>query len=941
MRSHPSDSGRGPRLAPLLVAVLLGSCPAAHAEGLHSARPIPSPPALEAPARSEGDVVPIRAQGGTATDGRRASRAAALGDTIWVYSENVETLSSPSNEGGWTREDGSAQPTAWHISTVYGCEGNGFWCGRVDSGWVNDPNRFGYDNSWTQYLWNYVDLAGAVSPVTLGFKYQMDIEADFDFGFVEILDPDESWVSVATLTGVHHGTAGAPCDTFSVVLPDSIIAKYNPVQFRFVFQSDIQGSSADGAYAGDGWSIDNVTVRANLGDLRFFDDFETGPGTWTVSVFPPVGDYWRVQANVPAEQVCTANASRVWIPVSAITGALVPRQDDRLASPAVTVNRSDQVFLGFDVYRNLPLLSCFYYNIRYRTRNAGDAGWSAWLDPTSLIYFGTEKEWLRQTLALPGAAGKDSVQVRFGVKDYSQIYCDGVSTPGGTLVMFDNVSIGVVGLAGPTLQASEIDLFNDTFRTTAFYADDNFNTARGDSVSVRVGASRGLKAAAFHYRLNGGSFSSVSLAPTGPLAPTAYYADVPAGAYPRGTVLDYYFSATDSLDTTVTLPPDAIAASRYYQATVLPAIQPAAPLCAGDEANVLYVNAAFGLAAPTTIDTALAAVGLRYDRFDVNAPQFFSGNTPGGAVPGELTQKWPAIPAADLDRYTAIVWDFGERSSALLSATDQQLLQAWLGLTGRNRGLLLSGDNIAYDLVVNTRDIGTFLSCTLGATYLRDVWETSPQDSLSPLLVGASGTFSAGDAYAAEGACPSVNRFDALGASPCGGSAARMWTRYPANLMAAVERRDALGVSGDSAKSVLLAVNLAALAGPVPRNVFLWRTLVQEFETPYCFVPTGVEVARAGAPAARPVLHGASPNPFNPSTEIRFTLARPARARLFVFDVGGALVRSLADGPFGAGSHAVLWDGRDERGRDLASGAYFCRLEADGAREARKLILLR
>jgi hypothetical protein len=207
--------------------------------------------------------------------------------------------------------------------------------------------------------------------------------------------------------------------------------------------------------------------------------------------------------------------------------------------------------------------------------------------------------------------------------------------------------------------------------------------------------------------------------------------------------------------------------------------------------------------------------------------------------------------------------------------------------------------------------------------------------------VGAPGTYTAGDVFKSEGGCPSVNRFDAIAASPCAGSSARMWLRYPANLMAAVERRAPLGVSGDSMKSVLLAVNLGSLAGPVPRNVLLWRTLVQEFETPYFLVPTGVEKASRPAPPARPALLGAAPNPFNPATAIRFSLARPARVRLLVFDVTGALVRTLADRVFDAGTHAVAWDGRDGRGRELASGAYSCRLEADGAREAKKLILLR
>jgi flagellar hook assembly protein FlgD len=63
--------------------------------------------------------------------------------------------------------------------------------------------------------------------------------------------------------------------------------------------------------------------------------------------------------------------------------------------------------------------------------------------------------------------------------------------------------------------------------------------------------------------------------------------------------------------------------------------------------------------------------------------------------------------------------------------------------------------------------------------------------------------------------------------------------------------------------------------------------------------------------------------------------------RLQVFDVTGALVRTLLDGPVGWGPHRVLWDGRDDRARDVASGAYFYRIEAEKASQARKLILLR
>jgi flagellar hook assembly protein FlgD len=105
-------------------------------------------------------------------------------------------------------------------------------------------------------------------------------------------------------------------------------------------------------------------------------------------------------------------------------------------------------------------------------------------------------------------------------------------------------------------------------------------------------------------------------------------------------------------------------------------------------------------------------------------------------------------------------------------------------------------------------------------------------------------------------------------------------------------------------------------------------------------VATGVETSSAAvAPAVR--LLAAAPNPFNPSTAIRFELGRAAHVKLQVFDISGALVRTLLDRAMASGPHRVLWDGRDDRARDVASGAYFYRIEAERASQARKLILLR
>ncbi len=72
------------------------------------------------------------------------------------------------------------------------------------------------------------------------------------------------------------------------------------------------------------------------------------------------------------------------------------------------------------------------------------------------------------------------------------------------------------------------------------------------------------------------------------------------------------------------------------------------------------------------------------------------------------------------------------------------------------------------------------------------------------------------------------------------------------------------------------------------------------------------------------------PNPFNPRTEIAFTLAASGPVRLELYDIRGALVRVLHDGAMPGGDNRVVWDGRDDAGQPAPSGTYLCWLEADG-----------
>jgi len=83
------------------------------------------------------------------------------------------------------------------------------------------------------------------------------------------------------------------------------------------------------------------------------------------------------------------------------------------------------------------------------------------------------------------------------------------------------------------------------------------------------------------------------------------------------------------------------------------------------------------------------------------------------------------------------------------------------------------------------------------------------------------------------------------------------------------------------------------------------------------------------------------PNPFNPSTQVKFSLDRAGAASLRVYDARGHLVRSLVNEHLAAGPHSITWNGADDGGRPVASGVYFYRLEANGRTAERRMLLIK
>ncbi len=83
------------------------------------------------------------------------------------------------------------------------------------------------------------------------------------------------------------------------------------------------------------------------------------------------------------------------------------------------------------------------------------------------------------------------------------------------------------------------------------------------------------------------------------------------------------------------------------------------------------------------------------------------------------------------------------------------------------------------------------------------------------------------------------------------------------------------------------------------------------------------------------------PNPFNPTTAIDFSIPKAGFVELTILNILGERVSTLVSSYLTAGEHQVSWNGCDASGRDVASGVYLYRLQAESQSSVRKMVLMR
>ena len=659
----------------------------------------------------------------------------------------------------------------------------------------------------------------------------------------------------------------------------------------------------------------------------------------------------------------------------------------------------------FDVFRHEDLAVnstqiFFTWEVRsVATGNPADIEDAPWVD-SGFFYMGAASYRRFQndisSMLVPGAT---HVQVAMSVLDLDLIafWGDGDGTPAP---YFDNVRLTAFTFGGPAISARETEIAQDGFPATGTLDLNDpgslsvrFDMAKdvtaygpaapdpGDSVVAtiiprRPGAAL-VELPRLHYRLDAnpafaeyrtsglpasGSVAGVHVVlPSGTVVEDRFAFDLPdTGFLFPGDLLHYYISATSELEgdlRTATLPSDTTGfadfqdSRAYDQDFTVRALPTLSRLHTGEiyqrTNTLLWLDGNDDEVWAETLAELYVAEGMDVDLFTTRSPISAVGNGLGSRA-----------SATQLDGYSGLMYTAGDLGSFTIttsaldidSSDDLGLITEWL--EGGERTLLISGDNVVSDLIINGSDAGqTFVQEWLKVDLVDHDLRPLINGQVAPLVRTSAPLSGQVLGWVAFGGCPDINTFDALEVVPGGTGLA--------------EFTDPSGQVGAYSYTALAYHDLApaqfVLPGPKP-GVY---TMPMGLETVYSSpdIPHGNCSARGQllasllddfgvlafcgtvGPVELPEAQDFSvqqyPNPFNPRTTISYNMAVRGHLEIQVYDLKGRLVNTLLSEEVDAGPGEVVWSGRDAQGQVVSSGVYFCQVKGAGRTLVRKMMLMK
>jgi hypothetical protein len=661
--------------------------------------------------------------------------------------------------------------------------------------------------------------------------------------------------------------------------------------------------------------------------------------------------------------------------------------------PASELPLMGGTWLRFTTYEDLPVENSVYYNCHVRRVDAsGCRGlWS--VDEEYYPIMG-KPSYAFLTKDITAAVGTaDSIQIGFVVLDMCDVWggACGEHTPAP---WFDNIHVVRFTSPGPQWSYQDQDLFQDNFPETELDIEsyvradaardingvDNPAIRPGDSIVVGCVSPIGDGLAAdpgggpaiyLHVKCSyiGGEPVKPSLAGSslqgnygtyksddgtwtiiqgdtargeGGAVADNYMFDLNDSLFTRGYEIEYYFTARNGAGYESALPRWSCSEGPYFEFTCLPT----------KNSGILYVDdcsgqGSFAGTAEQYWMSAFSQVvpGALPDRYDVNAPA--DGVSNGLGARAKLWQL--------MDSYHTIIWDTGENVHATISdgsaasdkSNDCQMLVNWMDYSQHAVGLWICGDDAAHELNTLSSEPALALMHTwcgadmINSTYFDRTGGLNGGGVVNPLITGDADagicvTGESTEAFSLDGGCPGYNRFDMFEVMGTSKYALNYpdFEGFPCRAGIANESQNS---GGYDVKTLWFGFSFQFIRDDAQASL-IDRAHVVADVLQWMQVP--VEITGTEIPAAYKLAQN-FPNPFNPTTSVRFDMKEKGLVTIRIYNVAGQLVRTLMSGAQDVGAHAVAWDGRNDRGADVGSGIYFYKMETKGFSDTKKMVLLR
>ncbi|MCK4510880.1 hypothetical protein KAW64_04030, partial [bacterium] len=700
------------------------------------------------------------------------TRGARL-ETLWIFDADFSTITG---DDAWTSTDRSGtigMDNYWHHDTIRmtGFEHLGdstWWCGRNSPCW-RQPR--GYGNDWTQILERHFTEASGLSGVlTLEYDQRFAMEKQYDYGYVDIRSSltSDAWETVVTVTNPgFEGSAGTSQDWDSVH-PDGggqvsvdITSQGMSVEFdlRFRFESDAAFSSQDQwdnathSVQDGAWQLDNITILDD-GMPVFYDDAESyGQNGWVHEDTPASGQsgvaFWRGRFGIDFVTgrvfTCDDRPVGTWMfaAVDPFSSAMIDDQWTWLMSPPIDISGAEKLVGQWDMWLDMPELSGDGFDLFL----ASDDLEECVTDPDGFVdedpgwWYGGPF-WGTWTDDWDAFAGNDWLSIVWDVRQRLD-----PEPPHMAGIFVNRTRVGIPSGDGGT----QFDLdtwfrFNDWYQEQI--ADALVDTGRllisddDDIVSAFVVASND----------GGQTWESYACIRENPESDW-WRTPPPANQIVPGSRIAYYFSATDGVGNTATYP--AGAPNRIYEFSILPInastedpgillVDKHGRRMPGEARDYLHTSEYY-------YREMLGILGYEWDVYDVEVP---SGTNEQSHGPDSVAFKY----------YDTQVWFTNEFNAYTIEAFDQANLINWLqrSAAGKERNLLLTGNDIGFELIQAGDETLGFYGTWLASNYLENAVGSVIVDSV-PTLRGSVGgydfmTHDDGECIL-TGGCPSINYF--------------------------------------------------------------------------------------------------------------------------------------------------------------------------------------